>query len=952
MSYTMIWHMTFRYRPSRYTSGMTTWLFRPAKWVAFLFVFLAAASGSFAQLVYQYAGTRETTTVPIKRLATIPYSGIVTSQTNGTTGRITVCSSSFLEVNRYTTAGAVSIVAPNGVSVAGGRIAFADQTRGVFIDTNDSPDVVSFSPMATSGALVTKPTDVALSPSGNSIVVLDQNAVRRFFTPTGTNQQSPVVIGSKGTGPTQYSAPTAVAATKDYVLVSDPTRNRILVHNWAGNYLGDIQDGTTAFTPGAMHATQFYLYVCNPARNAVEVYTYSGDLVATMSVPGLNPQGVTVDDLGRVIVSDGSSVLTVFVPHDTTAPVTTSNVTTEFVRAPFAVRLTSDDTEVGTGVDKLNVQSGGVRTVVPEGYFEQTVQGDGVYSFDYWAVDRAGNAEATKSLVVKVDSVPPASLASVAADRRSVSIFASDNIAGIAKVMYKLIGGEWKEYNGAIQLDGGKTSLSYYAVDKAGNIETTKVLDIAGPELTAALVSPSLLLSGTEYTLRIQLSAPAGPGGVEVKVGHDFAYRNNPWEWFGHSEWTVTVPSGATFVDQRVDLPTVKWNAGLFVWAQLGASGASASGEVNPKYFTLVVTPQDLTAGASAVGVIEGMVGQTKEGFKFLLSSSSPNVVVPPSVTIRLNRTKATFAVKAKPGAASENVVITATMAEQMLAANVKLQAHELAFVDSDIDQVAAGGTVAITVYTTTPAPTGGTKIALSGGLTMPASVVVPAGEVSATIIGKVPLGASPSSQITVIATLGKSTMWCALYVVVPSIKSVGFFPSSVVGGLAAKGTVYYSGIASTNQEIRLIPENSLVGTASTAMLKGKDIAAFTLSTQPVGTPTIVNVVARGFDTGTGTGAITLLPVGVGSVKVAPTTVKGGTSATGTVTLAKVAATDTTVNLSVSNGATVPSMVVVKKGFSSATFTVTTSVTAVKRTVTVSAESDGKAKSGPLTVTP
>ena len=188
------------------------------------------------------------------------------------------------------------------------------------------------------------------------------------------------------------------------------------------------------------------------------------------------------------------------------------------------------------------------------------------------------------------------------------------------------------------------------------------------------------------------------------------------------------------------------------------------------------------------------------------------------------------------------------------------------------------------------------------------------------------------------------------MYIVAPQLKSVVFFPSTIVGGTVAKGTVFFSGVLNETKLISLWPDKPAVVNGSFQALQAKDLAAFTLATQAVGSPTVVNVEARGL--GTASGKITLMPLGVASVKIAPTTVKGGASAVGTVTLSKVAAVDTTVNLTVGAGVSAPSTVIVKKGFSIATFTVGTSATALKKTVTVSAESDGVKKSGPLTVTP
>ena len=91
------------------------------------------------------------------------------------------------------------------------------------------------------------------------------------------------------------------------------------------------------------------------------------------------------------------------------------------------------------------------------------------------------------------------------------------------------------------------------------------------------------------------------------------------------------------------------------------------------------------------------------------------------------------------------------------------------------------------------------------------------------------------------------------------------------------------------------------------------------------------------------------------SVSLNPTSVTGGNSSTGTVTLSGPApAGGAQVTLSSSNttAATVPSSVTVAAGATSATFTVGTSAVATSTTVTISAVYGGATRSASLTVTP
>jgi len=96
-------------------------------------------------------------------------------------------------------------------------------------------------------------------------------------------------------------------------------------------------------------------------------------------------------------------------------------------------------------------------------------------------------------------------------------------------------------------------------------------------------------------------------------------------------------------------------------------------------------------------------------------------------------------------------------------------------------------------------------------------------------------------------------------------------------------------------------------------------------------------------------------PVSLSSLTLNPTSVTGGNSSTGTVTLSGAApAGGATVTLSSSNtaAATVPSSVSVAAGATSATFTVSTSAVASSTAVTISATYSGATRSASLTVTP
>jgi hypothetical protein len=137
----------------------------------------------------------------------------------------------------------------------------------------------------------------------------------------------------------------------------------------------------------------------------------------------------------------------------------------------------------------------------------------------------------------------------------------------------------------------------------------------------------------------------------------------------------------------------------------------------------------------------------------------------------------------------------------------------------------------------------------------------------------------------------------------------------------------------------------------------GSTSATFPVSTSDVSFQTLVTFTAS---TGSATESVTLKvnpapsPVGVGLLALNPTSVKGGNTSKGTVSLDEVAPSGgTVVTLASSNTgvATVPASVTVPAGAQSATFTISTSKVSTSTSVRISASAGGVTQSASLGVT-
>lgn len=135
-------------------------------------------------------------------------------------------------------------------------------------------------------------------------------------------------------------------------------------------------------------------------------------------------------------------------------------------------------------------------------YNSPLVASEGWHTLTYYAMDRAGNREAAKQLVIKVDTLAPecAALADPASPDGENGIYRSNvnvtfNATHGVTVMFKLNSGSWTNATGAVKLPEGSSTVSYYAVDDAGNRCPEESLEFTVdtvPPITEMTVDPDI----------------------------------------------------------------------------------------------------------------------------------------------------------------------------------------------------------------------------------------------------------------------------------------------------------------------------------------------------------------------------------------------------------------------------------------------------------------------------
>jgi hypothetical protein len=166
---------------------------------------------------------------------------------------------------------------------------------------------------------------------------------------------------------------------------------------------------------------------------------------------------------------------------DTTPPVTTASVSGPagldgwYLGRTVVTFSATDDL---SGVAETQSSLDGGQTWVSG--TSRTLDGDGMYTVEYRSIDIDGNVELAQSLVVKIDSTPPATgaigqyldLPGIGAVSFRVTLTAQDAESGVARTLYSLDNGATWTEGTTFLLGGGSYTVLFYSVDVAGNQES------------------------------------------------------------------------------------------------------------------------------------------------------------------------------------------------------------------------------------------------------------------------------------------------------------------------------------------------------------------------------------------------------------------------------------------------------------------------------------------------
>ncbi len=375
---------------------------------------------------------------------------------------------------------------------------------------------------------------------------------------------------------------------------------------------------------------------------------------------------------------------------------------------------------------------------------------------------------------------------------------------------------------------------------------------------------------------------------------------------------------------------------------------------------SVVLNPVNVAGGTSSVGTITLNAPAPNGGALVTLNSSNPQLAaVPANVTVAANGAAATFAVTTSPIASNTPVTVSASYNSSTQSATLTVLSPLLSSVSLSPSSVQGGSAANGTVTLNAPAPTGGAVVTLSSSntsaVTVPASVTVAANAATATfVVSTTPV--ANNTSVTISAIYNSTTQTAALAVTPAVLNSLSLNPVSVMGGASSTGTVSLSGPAPIGGTVvTLSNSNTSAATvpASVTVAANATTANFTITTTPVATNASATISAVTAGT-TQTATLAVTAASLTSVSLIPSSVLGGTTATGTVTLnGRAPSGGSVVTLTSSNtsAAAVPGSVTIPANATTATFTVTSIPVASNTSITISAIYAGTTRTANLTVT-
>ncbi len=828
-----------------------------------------------------------------------------------------------------------------------------------------------------SGFTFTPPSQPATITNANITGVNFSSAAVPTFTISGT------ISGAGGSGATATLSGTASAT-----VTADTSGNYTFTGVVAGSYTVTPSKSGFGFTPTSQNVTVTNANVTGVNfSTSVQTFTLQGTIsgvggnAATVTLSGTSGGAVTADASGNYTFTgllNGAYTVTpsktgfTFNPGSQPATVNGANVTgvnfSSFANCPCSLWTGStvpgnvnsnDPNGVELGVRFTSEVAGSITGI----RFYKGSTNTGTHIGNLWT--NTGTLLATATFSNETASgwqqVSFASPVAIAANTTYVASYYTPVGNYSYDQNYFTSAFNNTPLHGAQDGSGGSNGVYLYSAASAfptgTYLSTNYYVDVVlttattgAPTLSSVTLNPTSVTGGSTSAGTVTLSGAAPTGGATVSLSSNNAAATVPA--------SVTVAAGATTATFTVTTTAVASVASATISGTYNSGTQTGTLTVNPPVVSSVtLNPTSVTGGTSSTGTVTLGSAAPTGGLSVALSSNNAAATVPASVTVAAGATTATFTVTTTAVTSTASATISASFngGTQTAILTLTVSSSAVSSVTLNPTSVTGGTSSTGTVTLSSAAPTGGAVVSLSSNnaaATVPASVTVAAGATTATFTVTTTAVASTASA-TISGTYNSGTQTGTLTVNPPVVSSVTLNPTSVTGGTSSTGTVTLGSAAPTGGLSVTLSSNNAAATvpASVTVAAGATTATFAVTTTAVASTASATISAT-FNGGTQTATLTVNPPGVSSVTLNPTSVTGGTSSTGTVTLGSAAPTGgLSVGLSSnSTSATVPASVTVAAGATTATFSVTTTTVTSTTTATISATFNGGTQTAALTI--
>ena len=527
-------------------------------------------------------------------------------------------------------------------------------------------------------------------------------------------------------------------------------------------------------------------------------------------------------------------------------------------------------------------------------------------------------------------------------------------------------------YSFAIGNPEGNYFARVFAVDANGVMSAPSNVDAFSVFYNNPLPpppSPTAPANGATLTLPITLGwtdvLNPQPGGYDLQIARDSGFSSIEELVTQLTDPTRTVlsltPGTKYWRVHSVQGDASPTTAAVTAWSATRTFTVSSAA---PTPLSISFTTNPLASGNTTWVQLQ-LSGAPASATNVALTSSNPGAApVPSSVTMPANIAWTQFQMQAGQVASATPATITATLNGASASGQITIGESALKTLTISPSAINGGATASGIVMLTGQAPPGGATVMLSSdnaAATPPASVFVNPGSFSTSFT-------LPTSMVTANTTATLTATWNGASVqgkvtLTPqtSPASLTLSPTSTVGtGGSSFGRVTIAAIQPTDSIFQVTSSHPAIAQVPSSVLvpQGATAGGFNIFTTQVASQTVVTISVSGGGV-TRSATLTVNPdapstTSISAVSVNPTSVSGGTSASGTVTLTAAApAGGMAVALSSDNAAaTVASSATVPAGATTASFSVATSAVTASTPVTITASAGGASKTAALTVTP